>query len=289
VLGIFAALGAAFSWTYACFIWKEQTKYLSIIEINLIKNLIAFFIFSPLLIRFNIFSDLRNIAILLLSGVIGIALGDSLYIAALKRIGTRKTLTIEAMSPVIANILGSVFIEESISYRLWIGTFIVIISLIIIIRQRNPEDKNKVIGIKKHKEGVLIAFLSVICAVFAAILSRLVLTNSTLSPFETTEIRLLGSLLALAPIIRIKPESLIKNIPTQIKLKFIFGSLLGTNIGILLQQTVFKVLPIGIGWTLLSTSPLISLFFAKSEGDKINHITILMTVTTLIGIGIIFT
>ena len=290
MFGILAALFAAYSWTYACFLWREQTKYLSVVQINLIKNLIAFIIFSPILITINWFEDFKNIIILLFSGVIGISLGDSFYITSLKKIGTRKTLTIESLSPIIATFFGSILIGESINARLWIGTSIVTLSLFILARDRNITYEDELNKTTKPNNGFLFAILSVLCAVIAAILSRIVLINSTFSPFQTTEIRLLGSLFALYPIIRfkLKPKKLLHDIPNKIKIRIFFATILGTNLGILLQQFVFQSLPIGIGWTLLSTSPVISLFFAKNEGDKVNLLSILIAVSTLVGICIIF-
>jgi drug/metabolite transporter (DMT)-like permease len=43
--------------------------------------------------------------------------------------------------------------------------------------------------------------------------------------------------------------------------------MLGTNVGILLQQVVLKQLPLGIGITVLSTAPVMALLVAAPEGD----------------------
>ena len=69
--------------------------------------------------------------------------------------------------------------------------------------------------------------------------------------------------------------------------RFLASIFLGTNIGILLQQIVFKTLPLAIGWTLLSTSPLVSLIFAKSEERKITEEIILFTCLLFFGITLI--
>ena len=112
IIGIIAAIGASFSWTFACFMWRQQARFFTSIQLNLIKNLIAFVVFSPVLFSIDWFSSYREIFILILSGLIGIAIGDSLYIKALNRLGTRKTITIEAFSPIFANILSTFFIGE---------------------------------------------------------------------------------------------------------------------------------------------------------------------------------
>ena len=89
--------------------------------------------------------------------------------------------------------------------------------------------------------------------------------QSNLSPFLTTEIRLLGAIIFLITLKGFKIYFFLKNIEKKEQKRFLLSILLGTNIGILLQQIVFKTLPIGIGWALLSTSPVISLLFAKNE------------------------
>ena len=71
------------------------------------------------------------------------------------------------------------------------------------------------------------------------------------------------------------------------KIIFIISVLLGTNFGILLQQIVFKTLPIGIGWTLLSTSPVISLLFAKREEGIISKDIIFSTFLLFVGLTLI--
>ena len=284
MLGIFSALGAATSWTYACFLWRQQTQYFTASKLNLIKNILAFIIFLPILFTLNFQNNTTEVLLLLISGVIGIALGDSFYIMALRIIGTRKTLTIEAISPIIATFLGAIFLREMLSFKLYFGVFIVSISLLGIAFEGRKENISSI----SLKKGYCFALLSVIFAVLAATLSRLVLTNSSLSIFQTTEIRLAGGIIALIPFNRSNLINSIKSLPLKKKKKLLYATFLGTNVGILLQQNVFKLLPIGLGWTLLSTSPVIALFFAQSEGERITWKTIFFTITTILGIAVAF-
>ncbi|AAQ00521.1 Permease of the drug/metabolite transporter, DMT superfamily [Prochlorococcus marinus subsp. marinus str. CCMP1375] len=223
----------------------------------------------------------------MLSGIIGIAIGDSLYITALKKIGTRKTLTVEATSPIIASLLGSFMLNEVLQLKVWIGVLIVTISLIGIASQNVDENNNFKFN-SINQKGFFFAFLSVFCAVVAAALSRIVLLNSSLNPFQTTEIRLLGSVLALLLSVNLNLIRSIKELPPANKIRLFYATFLGTNLGILLQQNVFQSLPIGLGWTLLSTSPAISLLFARAEGEKVNWKSIVLTGTTILGVSIVF-
>ncbi len=287
MFGIISALAAASSWTYACHLWKIQTKYLLASQINIIKNIIAFIVFSPVLFTFEFHSNFKAITILLVSGILGIAIGDTFYIRSLKILGTRRTLTFEALSPIIATLLGAFLLNETLPIKIWLGIAIVSISLVGIAFQKTRNSQDIRFSSDK-KKGYIFATLSVLCAVIAAILSRLVLISSDLNPFQTTEIRLFGSILALLPFMQNNITRSIKSLPFENIISLLLATILGTNIGILLQQNVFRILPIGIGWTLLSTSPLMALFFARSEGEEINWKTLVLTTMIILGVGTVF-
>ena len=196
MIGILSAFGAATSWTYACFIWRSQTQKYKTIDINLIKNIIAFLVFTPAFINISSITELKNIFILLISGIIGIGLGDTFYLKSLQTIGTRKTLSIETLSPLMAALSGEIFINENLTTKSWVGIIIVSISLFIILKKGNDfKGGNSPFSEKNNFKIFAFPFLSVLCAVLGGLLSRMVFLESDLSPFLTTEIRLLGAII----------------------------------------------------------------------------------------------
>ena len=203
MIGILSAFGAAISWTYACFIWRSQTEKYKSIDINLVKNVIAFLIFLPAFINIHIFTDLKTLLILLLSGVVGIGLGDTFYIKSLQVIGTRRTLSIETLSPLLATLSGEIFINEKLALRSYIGIVIISISLFILFRQRTNLLLNNQTNIAKENnlKNCIFPLLSVLCAVVGGLLARIVLLQMELSPFHPPEIRLLGAIIFLLTII----------------------------------------------------------------------------------------
>jgi len=289
LIGIISAFGAAISWTYACFIWRSQTEKYKSIDINLVKNIIAFLIFLPAFINFSFLVDSKYILTLLLSGVIGIGLGDTFYIKSLQLIGTRRTLSIEALSPILAALSGEIFINENLAFRSYLGILIISISLFILLRQRTNLVVNNLTNIteRNNLRVHVFPFLSVLCAVFGGLLSRKVFLESNLSPFQTTEIRLLGAIIFLIIIKKFRINFFLKKLDFNDQKRFLLSILLGTNLGILLQQIVFKTLPLGIGWTLLSTSPVISLFFATKEERQITKGIIFFTTLLFLGLCLI--
>ena len=162
MIGILSAFGAATSWTYACFIWRAQTQKYKSIDINLIKNIIAFLIFIPAFINLSSTTELKNIFILLISGIIGIGLGDTFYLKSLQTIGTRKTLSIETLSPLMAALSGEFFINENLTTKSWVGIIIVTTSLFIILRKGNDfKEENSSFSKKNNFKIFAFPFLSV--------------------------------------------------------------------------------------------------------------------------------
>jgi len=285
MIGFLAAISAVLSWTFACSIWRKASEKLLPRQINIYKNLLASIFFLPVILTINWFSDVFSIFVLIISGIVGISIGDTLYINSLKIIGTRKTLSFEALTPIIATTLGTLSINEIYPQKVWIGSLIVSFSLLMIVRQNTFQKED---SRETNIIGILCALGSVFCAVLAALMSRVILISSTLTPLETTEIRLLSASIFLFLIFKKDFLDLLENrlITKQSHSSLILSTLLGTNFGILFQQIVFKFLPIGIGWTLLSLSPIFALFISKKEGDKINKLTIFYSFLSFIGVAI---
>ena len=285
MIGFFAAISAVLFWTFSCSIWRKESENLLPRQINIYKNVLASILFLPVVLTISWLSNMSSIFVLMISGIVGISIGDTLYINALKIIGTRKTLSFEALTPIIATTLGTWSIDEIYPQKVWVGSLLVSFSLLMIVRQNTfqkeePRERNIL--------GILCAFGSVLCAVLAALLSRVILIGSTLTPLQTTEIRLLSASIFLFLIYKKDFLNLFTNrsITKQNHSNLIFSTLIGTNFGILFQQIVFKFLPIGIGWTLLSLSPVFALFISKREGEEINKLTIFYSFLSFIGVAI---
>ncbi|MBW3042546.1 EamA family transporter [Prochlorococcus marinus] len=285
MIGFFAAISAVFFWTFACSIWRKESANLLPRQINIYKNVLASIFFLPVVFTIGWISDISSILVLIISGIIGIALGDTLYINSLKIIGTRKTLSFEALTPIIATTVGTISINEIYPQKVWIGAFIVSFCLFMIVRQNTFHQENS----RENKIlGILCALGSVLCAVFAALLSRIILISSALTPLQTTEVRLLSASIFLFLIFKNDFVDLLSNrsINKESHSSLVLSTFLGTNCGILCQQIVFKFLPIGVGWTLLSLSPVFAIFISQREGDKINTLTIIYSILSFLGVSI---
>lgn len=112
-----AALAAALCWTLASLLWNRLPTSLSAVRLNLLKNLLAVALQLPFAMGEAWLSQAwalppRGLLLLAASGVLGIALGDSLFFAALRRLGTRRALTIDAGGPALTTLAGVVVLRE---------------------------------------------------------------------------------------------------------------------------------------------------------------------------------
>jgi drug/metabolite transporter (DMT)-like permease len=279
---VVAALLAALGWTLASGLWRRLPTSLAPTQLNLLKNLIALGLQLPLLLGMAHVQPLP-LALLLASGVLGIAAGDSFYFAALRRLGTRRTLTFEAGGPAVTSAAGLVLLAEVPQGRQWAGILLVSLALVLVARQQPPRppqlpqstaapagpDRGQLCP---QRFGVLLALLALLCGSGGALLARAALRLQPIGPLEASTVRLLGACVALLPLLpalwvpvrwRGGPSPSVRRWPLVLG-----ATLLGTTAGIALQQLALLRLPAGLAVALLATAPLMAVPLAPLEGDR---------------------
>ena len=266
--GVLAALGAAMAWTGASALWRSLSGRVTAIRLNALKNGLASLVFLPVLLMLPRDTEGEAVLLLLISGLIGIAAGDSFYLSALRRLGTRRTLTVEASGPVLASIAGVLVMGDNLSSRNWLGAILVSGAVVLIALQAKEASHQQEGEIGTElSSGLMLALVAVICGLSGAFLARHVLISSELTPLQTAAIRLLGGWLGLIPVM--KGAWRRSAMTRQEQWKLVDATLIGTNGGILLQQVVLQTMPVGQGVTLMATAPVMALFIGRMEGDPI--------------------
>jgi drug/metabolite transporter (DMT)-like permease len=289
--GEFAALGAAFLWAASSSIYALLGQRIPPLQLNLIKGLIAIaLIFLTLTISAQNTPQFNPLPVgfLLLSGVIGIGLGDTAYFSALNQLGARRTLLLETLAPPMAAFLALIFLGESLNAVAWCGIFLTILGVAWVITERTVA---LVVNSTNPMQGIVWGILAAIAQASGAVLSRFALIESDLSPLWSTLLRLIGGsaivlLLLLSPRARLGGEG-VQWTGRLIGIIIVtaFGS---TYLGIWLQQTSLKFSPAGIAQTLTATSPLFVLPIAFWLGEKISFRAVLGVFVAIVGIGILF-
>ena len=140
--GEVAALGAAFIWAAASIVYTGVGRQLSPLVLNLVKGLIAIaLLFLTLVFLGKLLPSVSLVPVLLLliSGVIGIGIGDTAYFAALNSLGARRALVLESLSPPLGAFLALVFLQEQLAPLAWLGIGLTIAGVTWVVMERSPQ------------------------------------------------------------------------------------------------------------------------------------------------------
>lgn len=293
MIGELAALTAAFLWALSSVVYGFLGKNIPPLQLNIFKGVIAIgLIFLTLIIQgikvINI--DTFSLILLALSGLIGIGLGDTAYFLALNSLGARKTLVLETLAPPLGAFLAFLIIDEAITLLDCLGIALTLLGVMWVISEQTLDNTHL-----NHKYGIIWAVLAAISQAVGAVLSRLALLDSPISPLESSLIRIVAGvaiafILTQIPLLSAQPK-LIKTIKSFSlrTLGIIFLAAFGsTYLGIWLQQTSLKFAPTGIAQTLLATSPLFVIPFALMMGEKVTLRSFFGMIIALVGISLLF-
>lgn len=270
-IGALAALAAALCWTLSSFCWRRLPVSLGPAELNLLKNALGLALLLPLQLLF--WQSLPSASWLLLaaSGVLGIAAGDSLFFAALRRLGTRRTLTIEAAAPVVTTLAALAVLAEWPGPAQLVGLGLISAAVVLVAR-RQRGDGSAPAHQPRSRQGVLLALLAVLCASGGALLARQVLAAQPISPWQAASVRLGAATLVqlpLAPALLAAGCARVGPRPARRRWPWVLlATLLGTTLGIALQQAALAQLPVGQAMTLLATAPTMAVLLAPLDGDQ---------------------
>lgn len=265
LLGALAALAAALCWTLASSLWRRLPTSLSAVQLNLFKNWLALTMLVPWVLARPWPAAPGPLVLLALSGVLGIALGDTLYFSALRRLGTRRTLTIDAGGPAVAALGGMVWLAEVPALLQWVGLGLITLALLLVALQRPP-------GVAEGRlqlQGIALALGALLCGSVGALISRAALREAAFDPLQSALVRIVAAAVVLLPLLRgwrrwsWGPRPLAQRWPLGL-----LATLLGTTTGIALQQMALQRLPGGVAVALLATAPLMAIPLAHWEGDR---------------------
>ncbi|MGK7875644.1 MAG: DMT family transporter [Xenococcaceae cyanobacterium] len=293
--GELAALSAAFLWAASSTVYALLGQRIPPLQMNLLKGAIAIALIGiTLILGGEILQELNPlpVGLLLLSGAIGIGLGDTAYFTALNSLGARRTLLVETLAPPMAALLALIFLAEKLSFGAWCGILLTILGVACVITERTTAS---VVGSTNPIQGIIWAILAAIAQASGAVLSRFALVESDISTLWSTLLRLIAGTLIVLLLLLVRRQSDDKQSQSPKILWSIrlvaaivitaFGS---TYLGIWLQQTSLKFAPAGIAQTLLATSPLFVLPIAAWMGEKISLRTVLGVLVAIAGIGLLF-
>ena len=130
-----AAIGAALSWVFASLLAADTSREIGGMAFNRIRLVFGF---ATLFLISSFSGDLQRVAIswyplLILSGIIGLAIGDTALFATFKRLGPRRAQVLYACNAPVTVLLAAFFLGETPSLPQVAGIVCVFVGVLIAI------------------------------------------------------------------------------------------------------------------------------------------------------------
>lgn len=285
--GEIAALTTACCWAIAARMFQMLGAYFNPLALNFWKGGLAAVVLFAITLISPIAVELPTNAMfwLVLSGVIGIGLGDTFFFRALNQIGDSQSILIaETLAPILTALLAMIWINEWLSWQQWLGIAVVILSVDMIVKIQK-RDHQKLFSMS----GYVFAALAALCQAVGAVISRDILISTGVDAANASLFRLLGGLAAILILMLVMRRSLK---PTQafgkkgIKL-LLWATMLGTFAALYLQMIAFANTKAAIVQTLFATSVVLSLLVARFLGEKVDKRTFLWSFMAMFGVSVL--
>ena len=193
------ALGSALVWAFSVILFRIAGKSIHPLGLNLFKNLFAsvfltltlLILGEPLLPKFA-WSDY---GLMILSGVFGIAISDTLFFWSLNLLGATLTGIIDCFySPFLIG-ASLLFLGEKMSFLQLFGVLL-IVSAVLSISQKKHERE---IPRENLVKGIILGILAMLFMAIGIIMIKPILTESPL--LWATLFRIIGGLVGLTPLL----------------------------------------------------------------------------------------
>ena len=194
-LGEILALICAFMWASAVVLYKSAGDSLSASALNLIKNSIALCLLIPttLIVEGFVLPSLgaTDWAILVVSGIVGIALADTFFLQALRMLGAGRTAIVASLYSPFVVVLSIFYLGERLATWQWLGFVLVLGGILTVVYQQHYSQVNRSQLIK----GVLFAASSVFFTAASVVVMKPILASDGF--FWMASLRMVAGLLGM--------------------------------------------------------------------------------------------
>ncbi len=194
---------------------------------------------------------------LILSGIVGILIGDSAYFRSIQILGPRRALVLTTLTPPVSALIGWFWLAEVLEAGQILGMTVTLVGVFVVIRdQRLASDRGK-FREGKVVDGILLGVLAALCQASGIALSKVVMMSS-LGALEVSAVRIstavIGGLIFAAGVGQLKSWTApIKD--WKIAPKLLIASFIGTYLGIWLSHVSVDAISLAVATTQMSMTP----------------------------------
>jgi drug/metabolite transporter (DMT)-like permease len=297
LIGQSCALLTALTWAYALVLFKIGGERVPPVSLNLYKNAVGLLLLiltlaGMLLVKpatRGVFeTPLGDFCLLLLSGVIGIALADTIFFHALNLIGVGLIAVVDCAYSPLAILFAWTLLGEQLEAWHYVGASLIVVGVFTASRHKVPVNRTRgqIVG------GMLLAMLAVGMMAFGIVMAKPVLETSNL--IWATSVRMLAgaTFLALFALLGANWRAHWAVFRPSRSWKVILpASVLGTYICMILWVAGFKYTYASVAAVLNQTSVIFASIFAALilrehfGGRKITALALSVTGVSIVTLG----
>ena len=272
--GELIAITTVLCWTISVQFFEAASKRVGATPVNIIRLTVALMLFSLLLFFrygyiFPVNFPLNAWFYLSLSGIVGFFIGDIFLFKALVEIGPRVAMLIFSLSAPTAALIGWLFLDEIYVLHQWVGMFVTLFGVGIVILQRNQKaskpSKLKIRDISL--KGVLFGFGGMFGQASGYVLSKTGMQTESgyLDAFSATQIRAIAAFICFLVFFTVtgkwgNVKAAVRN--TTAVLFTAIGSAIGPFLGVSLSLLILHYLTTGVASTFLALVPVFIIPFS---------------------------
>ncbi|MEQ8765869.1 MAG: DMT family transporter [Planctomycetota bacterium] len=294
------SLLAALSWAIGTVLIKKQLHAISPTQVNLFKTSFALplFLATGWLLSTPSTVSLGGSAILwlTLSGIAGLAAGDTFLFTALRDLGAQRTMLLQATSPVIATLVAVVWPGEALGVIQGVGILITMVGVAWVIgRPRGgPAEPLVMRGVLCGLTSATFNALGIVMSRHALVLVRSApeLRDQLAGTAWAVSVRLAAAVVVLLFLARYRRRAEERAGIARRRLPWralALPSFIGTYLGLMMVMLGLVFAPSGIVAALSSTTPLFLLPLGVwFLGERLRASAVTGTIIAMLGMALIF-
>ncbi len=284
------ALSSALVWALAVILFRRSGETLPPFELNLFKNFVGLVLLVPAILVFEGFAlpvySLTEVALLFVSGLLGIAVADTWYFRALNMMGASRTGIVSSLFSPFVILLSAIFLGERLGAWQWLGFLFVMSGVLLVTWRSNRLLVEKAVDGADVKKGVIYGAGAVFMMAAGVVMVKEIL--ETRSFLWTVQLRMVGGGCGMLLYILVNSQwqSVRRNFSQpQAWGRVTFASFLGSYFALILWLAGYKLIDASVASVLNETNVAFIVFLAwLMLGEQLNRRKLIGLCLTLGGV-----
>jgi DME family drug/metabolite transporter len=282
------AIACAVLWATSSTLLKSQTGKVSIVWLNALRTMPALAIYWALLLATGRIGDLaalplRAWAFLICSSVVGLVIGDLLYLQSMKLIGLSRAMPLSTTYPFFTMLLAWLFLREPLDWTIAAGAVLIALGAYLLAVSGSTATEVIQRSSKANLAGIALAFVAAICWSCSTVMLRVGLEQA--DAIIANAVRMLVLVIVLLVIIVQQGElGSVRGYSLRTWSVTFLAGLVGTGLGTYAFANAIRLAGAAKTSILTAAMPLFGVPLSLLLGEKPSSRTLLGTALTVAGV-----